>query len=74
MPTGSPLSARVRLPGTRPLTMRMLLASLARVSNSSTTGSTGKVGSLRAINSAALISAMNSAFGSELQEDGWTWS
>ena len=48
VPTGSPASARVRLPGTRPLTMRMLLASFARVSNSSTTGSIGSVGKLHA--------------------------
>src|SRR5262245_31235349 len=61
VPTISPASARVRLPGTSPLMMRMLLARRARVISSSTTGSTGRVGSWRRISSAALISAMSSA-------------
>ena len=64
VPIGSPLSARVKLPGTNPLIIRMLCASRPRDSNSSTTGSIGSVGSFRAISSAVSISEMNSASGS----------
>ena len=50
VPTASRASARVRLPGTNPLMMRMLLTSIARVNSSSTMGSIGRVRNRVAIN------------------------